>query len=226
MEFVRQVNEDGNTPIFVVRVGDATRLLKTVRPSISLDDFTCLNTVMQYPEADADRRTRPRDPCNEDEPVDPTKPLSREKEAYAHLLHAGVCAQGHVSQCYSWTELSSAHVDAMLRAAPNLVYWKVGRAEDLRQKTQEGRFPKAVVLEYFPDVQTLSLDNLTFKMAEQALRSLYAIHSAYVRHGDIRRRKMLILPGGRVVLVDFNCAMCASDRRLTRWDLYHEFQDG
>lgn len=46
VEFVRQLNEGGNTPVFVVRIGDVLRLLKMVRSSAhrhltSLIDYAC-----------------------------------------------------------------------------------------------------------------------------------------------------------------------------------------
>lgn len=117
-------------------------------------------------------------------------------------------------------------MDAIAHLAPGLTYCQSKSLEDLREKVQEGRFPKGVLLEYFPDAQMISIDNVTYELAEQAIRSLYAIHAAYVQHGDIKRRNMLLLPGGRIVWVDFNSAICASDSKLTRWDLYMEFQEG
>ena len=154
------------------------------------------------------------------------KLFKREKETYAHLLHAGVCEKGLVPNCYGWLKLSAAHVKAIARLAPDLTYCQSETLEDPRRKVRKGRPPKGILLEYFPDAQTISIDNVTHALAERAVRSLHAIHAAYVRHGDIKRQNILVLPGGRVVWVDFNSAMCASDRQLTRWDLYMEFQEG
>lgn len=45
MEFIRQINVGGNTPIFVVKVEGSTRLLKMVRNPTICPHQTCLNRV-------------------------------------------------------------------------------------------------------------------------------------------------------------------------------------
>lgn len=50
------------------------------------------------------------------------------------------------------------------------------------------------------------LITVTEEAAQSALRALVAIHACYVRHCDIERRNMLLLPGNRIVWVDFDYA--------------------
>ncbi|GJE92046.1 hypothetical protein PsYK624_081990 [Phanerochaete sordida] len=213
VEFVSQVNEKGNTPIFVVKVGVALRLLKIypVVRSRRLSDY-----------ADSDDS----DDEDSDAPTDPMKLFLREKEAYAHLVHAGVCEAGHVPQCYGWVELTAAHVDAIASKAPDLTYCDSLTIKDLQKMVRKGRMPKGILLEYFPDAKTLTYKNATEELGQAACRALSAIHAAYVLHGDISDRNLLIIPNGRVVWVDFNSAQCASDPKLTRLDLISEFHMG
>lgn len=64
--------------------------------------------------------------------------------------------------------------------------------------------PKALVLEYFSHAEHISIDNITAKLADQALRALYRVHASYVRHRDFSRKNILVLPDGRVIIVDFD----------------------
>lgn len=150
----------------------------------------------------------------------------REKEAYAHLKQAGLCEQGHVPDCYGWTELRQAHVDAIAQAVPGLTYEDGQNIDDLLDKAYDGLFPKGILLEYFPDAQIMSIHNVTYDLGEKAVRSLYAIHAAHVLHGDVNRRNILLLPDGRVVWIDFDSSLCASDPQLQRRDLFLELQGG
>ncbi|GJE94528.1 hypothetical protein PsYK624_106980 [Phanerochaete sordida] len=213
VEFVSQVNPQGNTPIFIVKFEGVLRLLK-IDPEVDIDDDPY--------------HGKPRKPFEDDDPIDPIALFDREKEAYAHLLHAGVCAAGHVPHCYGWVELSPAHVNAIARIAPDLKYGgeiNEQKLEDLRGKVEQGRLPKGILLEYFPDAQMMSSKNVIYDHAEPAIMSMCAIHAAYVHHGDIRGRNMLVLPDARVVWVDFNSATCASDTKMTRLDLFSEFNE-
>ncbi|GJE94569.1 hypothetical protein PsYK624_107390 [Phanerochaete sordida] len=207
--FVSQLNKNGNTPIFVVKIGDDERVLKI------------------YPEVDMYSDYRYTDSFDdEDQPVDPKILFAKEKEAYAHLLHAGVCEQRHVPRCYGWVELTPVHIDAIACVAPKLKYCESHDLSHLRKKAAEGRFPKGILLEYFPRAKRLSFKNVSYELSEQAVRSLHAIHAAYVHHGDIENRNVLVLPDDRVVWVDFNASTCTSDPKLTREQLFLEFHKG
>lgn len=148
-----------------------------------------------------------------------------EKEAYAHLLRSGACGAGIVPYCYGWLTLSRGDMErvcALPEDKAAALYGFKNRPTILTDR----RPPKALILEYIPDAEILSIANITPDIAEAALRSLHQIHRAYVLHGDARRHNLLVLPGGRVVWVDFDAATCASDthatKRLTRQKLYGE----
>ncbi|GJE84566.1 hypothetical protein PsYK624_006420 [Phanerochaete sordida] len=209
VEFIRQINEGGATPIFLVKTEDNLRLLKM---------FPAFGPV---PES-----YRPSRRPDSGRPVDPMRPFMREKEAYAHLQHGGVCEKGYVPQCYGWVELTQAHVEAIARAVPGLVYGDGQDLDDLLDKAYEGLFPKGILIEYFPDAQVLSTRNVTRELAEKAVPSLYAIHAAYVLHGDVQQHNILLLPDGRVIWIDFDSSMCGSDPRLHRHNLFLELQGG
>lgn len=207
--FVKQRNKTGNMPIFIVKIGNEERFLK-IYPD---------NGVRRSQSDDSDGD-------GEERPLEPMELFDREKEAYAHLKHAGICDQGHVPRCYGWVELTAVHVDAIARVAPKLKYGESGGIKHIQKQVSKGRLPKGILLEYFPDATTLSIKNVTYELAEQALRSLWAIHSAYVQHGDIDGRNVLVLPGDRVIWVDFNHSRCASDPSLTRADIFFELHEG
>ncbi|KAJ3555307.1 hypothetical protein NM688_g2650 [Phlebia brevispora] len=150
-----------------------------------------------------------RDPDEEytsDEVGWPMFRFRREKEAYAHLLHSGACAKGIVPHCYGWFDPKERDF------FPNLL--------------DDRRPPKAILLEYFPEAEQLSVLNITSEIADKALRGLYEIHASYVLHGDINKRNVLVLSNGRVVWIDFDESTCGTetrcDRRLTRQKLLEE----
>lgn len=70
------------------------------------------------------------------------------------------------------------------------------------------RPPKALVLEFVENATRLSAENITIDIADRVVRGLAAIHAAYVRHGDVAGRNVLVLPQGRVVWIDFDQALC------------------
>lgn len=126
--------------------------------------------------------------------------FEQEKEAYAHLKHYGICDQGVVPQCYGWTVLSADHLRSISQV-PDIT-------DEARDLYRYDRPVRGIVLEYFPEAERLSQQNVTEKIADNAMRGLYALHSAYVRHCDVDYRNILVLPGERVVWIDFNFAVC------------------
>lgn len=148
----------------------------------------------------------------------------REAEAYAHLLRCGVDKMGVVPRCYGWFDMKEEDVDH-ISALPLLDLNK-----QLQPLTVTRRPPKGILLEYFPDATVLTIANITVKIADTALRALYHIHAAYVKHGDIDQRNILLLPGGRIVWVNYDSAICASERKkrykINRKDLFDELAEG
>ena len=120
-----------------------------------------------------------------------------EYSAYAHLVHYGVCQRGTVPNCYGWSNLSKQHVE---------------RIQELEvisinsQRLVEERAPKGLLLEFIDGATKLSWRNITEKLADQVVRGLYDVHTAYVQHGDIHSRNILIRPDGRIVWIDFDRA--------------------
>ena len=138
--------------------------------------------------------------------------FEQELDGYAHLQHYGICDKGIVPRCYGWLNLSSQHIQQIL-ALP-------GISDDTRLMK---RVKEPVVLEYFPNAAQLTIDNVTEKLADIALRSLYEIHSAYVMHGDPYGRNILVLSDDRVVWVDFNYSRTPeSAHRCRRRYLFEE----
>lgn len=125
-----------------------------------------------------------------------------------------------VPVCYGWVVLSPQHVESIASIADEIAdEYKYDLENDVPP-------PRGILLEYFHDAQQLSIENVSMAIAEKALRALHPIHAAYVRHGDVHGRNILLLPDERVVWIDFNNSMCASDEDLTRHDLFEELHDG
>ena len=141
--------------------------------------------------------------------------FKQELDGYAHLQHYGICDKGVVPKYYGWFSLSRQHIQQIL-ALPD-----ISDAARLMRRVKEP--PQAVVLEYFPDAAQLTIDNVTEKLADAALRGLYEVHSAYVMHGDIDGRNILVLPDDRVVWVDFNHSRTPeSAQRCARQHIFEE----
>lgn len=116
--------------------------------------------------------------------------FGKEHSAYTRLSHYAVCAQSIVPQCFGWLYLDKKRVERM---------------------GLQGRGAYALVLEHLADAQPITSRNITIDIADKALRGLREIHSAYVMHADIASRgNILLLPGGRVVWIDFDFSCCGS----------------
>jgi hypothetical protein len=142
----------------------------------------------------------------------------RERDAYAHLVYSGVCAKGSVPKCYGWLQLKPSHIqkiinlpaDKLAETGRSLINWK-----DMP--------PNALLIEYFPDAVRIDIDNVTEKLAEVAMRGMCDIHAAYVCHGDIHPRNILVLPDERIVWVDFNhSGVPCRDKGMCRQSLIEE----
>lgn len=95
-------------------------------------------------------------------------------------------------------------------------------SDDAKSLSEDERLPKALLLEYLPDAQNVTIDNVTIDIGDKALRALHAVHACYVFHGDIHGRNVLLLADGRVVWIDFDSAECESSGKLSRAKLLDE----
>ncbi|KDQ54712.1 hypothetical protein JAAARDRAFT_209371 [Jaapia argillacea MUCL 33604] len=127
-----------------------------------------------------------------------------EKQAYEHLLHFGVCAKGFVPDCYGWFKLPVDDVS-----------WLHAFASDPRP-------PNAILLEYIDNAVQLDISNITVSIAENALTAISHIHQARVLHCDLYPRNHLILPDGRVVIIDFDAALTRPDDSVNLLELNWE----
>ncbi|KAI0791228.1 hypothetical protein C8Q75DRAFT_66164 [Abortiporus biennis] len=149
----------------------------------------------------------------------------KEKEAYAHLIHAGLSERGIVPHCYGWFTLSRSHVeefsvlplredDYESRVRKN--NREAGRDYDSRiqSRLDDRRPPKALLFDYIHDIEPFSHLNITDKVVKSVLMNLYEIHCSYVCHRDIDARNIMVLPGERVMWFDFDHANSTTD---TSW---------
>ncbi|KDQ52338.1 hypothetical protein JAAARDRAFT_102523, partial [Jaapia argillacea MUCL 33604] len=113
-----------------------------------------------------------------------------EKRAYEHLLHFGVCAKGFVPQCYGWFTLPDFEG----------VSW-------LHPFVSDSKAPNAILIQYFEGAVKLDVENITVDLAEQALTAMSHIHDARVLHYDTYPRNHLVLPNGRIAIIDFDAAL-------------------
>ena len=134
--------------------------------------------------------------------------FEQERDAYAHLVHGGVCDKGIVPKCFGWLTLTDKHIE-QFAALPN-------QEQDARVMRACEPRPYAILLEYLPDAEQMDTTNVTEKLADIAMRGLYDLHAAYVLHCDVHRRNILVLPGDRVVWVDFNNAKVPSGKLTFR----------
>ena len=133
-----------------------------------------------------------------------TTRFEQERDAYAHLVHGGVCDKGTVPKCFGWLMLTDKHIEQFASLPSQEQDARLMRACEPR--------PRAILLEYFLGAQQMDITNVTEKLADVAMRGLYDLHAAYVLHCDVHRRNILVLPGDRVVWVDFNNAKTPSGK--------------
>lgn len=152
----------------------------------------------------------------EEAPRHPLERFASEKAAYEHLMHYGACAKGAVPQCYGWLELSAQDVSNIVNL-PGLA-----QDSELKRLATDAGPPKALLLEYIAG-ERVTIDNVTDKIAENALRTLYLVHASYVMHCDVHSRNILVTPAGRIVWVDFDRAFTPlSDTDLMQYMLFIE----
>lgn len=145
--------------------------------------------------------------------------FEQEREAYAHLSHYRVCEKGVVPRCYGWLELSPQDLTQITSVS--------NASEEARSLARYAVGPlSALLLEYFPDAVRLTQDIATEELADIAIRGLAEIHSAYVLHGDVFTRNILVSPDNRVIFVDFDRSATPSGKLPSRrQDLLNELSD-
>lgn len=143
--------------------------------------------------------------------------IERESDAYAHLLYYGACAKGVVPHCYGWLTLCTKHVND-IQTLPDISETAVSLKDEVNP-------PKGILIEFFVDAEGLSERNITKEVARNAMKALQAVHAAYVQHDDIHRRNILVLPGGRVVWIDFDKSDNPRSGELYRQTLLRELEN-
>lgn len=115
-----------------------------------------------------------------------------EFNAYKKLLSSGVCARGFVPKFYGYTN----------RMDPAAFY------PAFQHFAQDKQKPKAILLEYLPNSESLNCVNYSAALYPQAIEGMKEIHRAGVRHQDIYPRNLLLVRGipNRLVWIDFDVA--------------------
>lgn len=121
-----------------------------------------------------------------------------ECRAYANLIHYGLCTEGLVPSFYGVVDLPSwRQVNAWF---PPLAPADGGEVDLWAFFSQDINPPKAILIEYLPDMKHLGLRNLSVAVANESLRILARIHEAQILHGDFLPRNILVGDDGRVVI--------------------------
>lgn len=120
-----------------------------------------------------------------------------ELNAYKNLIKHRVCERGFVPYFYG-------HIDQIDPSAfrPALQHF-VG----------DKLYPRAILLEYLPNAESLNCENYSDSRYHQAIDGMKQIHNAHVHHRDIYPKNILIVPGAeeRMVWVDFDVATTFSN---------------
>ncbi|KAJ5569497.1 uncharacterized protein N7459_008927 [Penicillium hispanicum] len=120
-----------------------------------------------------------------------------ESNAYKKLLAAGVCERGFVPKFYGYIhELDPAAF------YPTLQHFG-------RDKFK----PRAILLEFLPDSESLNCVNYFDALYPQAVEGMKEIHRAGVHHQDVWPKNLLLVRGDpdRLVWVDFDVATTFTD---------------
>ncbi|CAI7572809.1 unnamed protein product [Penicillium glandicola] len=114
-----------------------------------------------------------------------------ESNAYTKLLASGVCEHGFVPIFYGYTNLDPATF------YPTLQHFA-------RDKFK----PRAILLEYLPNAESLNCVNYSENLFPQAIQGMKEIHRAGVHHQDIYPKNLLLIRGDpdRLVWIDFDVA--------------------
>ncbi|KAL4243746.1 hypothetical protein ABKN59_011040 [Abortiporus biennis] len=233
LEFIERLNHGGRAHVYKVSA--------TITSTTTGEPREKIYALKMFRDMDPDEES------DQKEIGWPMFRFRREKEAYAHLIHAGLPEQGIVPNCYGWLTLSNRSYLEQCYALPVSEkddleeFWsreknkqritKYGPDTASRSHTllDDRRPPKALLLEYYADLEPLSGNNVTHDIAEAALKALYQIHAAYVHHGDLSHdTNVFVRPGNRVMWIDFDESTCRCERnwrkKLSRQKLMEELE--
>ncbi|KZT34372.1 hypothetical protein SISSUDRAFT_1052930 [Sistotremastrum suecicum HHB10207 ss-3] len=156
----------------------------------------------------------PAEDCSLDRSLDL---FERESNAYARLLHHGICSKGVVPHCHgSYRFPPTWKSDLRFTSDPHF---------PLASFINDIEPPVALVLEYLPGVRPLSPWNITPELAEEIMAALKRIHEAYVLHSDLYPRNILIKKDGSPCWIDFDAAQIPPDPEVTPAWLNEELAD-
>lgn len=130
-----------------------------------------------------------------------------ELNAYKKLLTSGVCARGFVPKFYGY-------INRMNPAAFHPA---------LQSFARDKLKPRAILLEYLPNAESLNCVNYSDALYPQAIEGMHEIHRAGVHHQDIYPKNLLLVRGNpdRLVWIDFDVATTFTDfgpEQLARYD--------
>ncbi|KAH8430181.1 uncharacterized protein LDX57_007851 [Aspergillus melleus] len=118
-----------------------------------------------------------------------------ELNAYRNLLEFGVCERGFVPFFYGYID----------RLDPSPYH------HQLNHFKKDKFLPRAIVLEYIPEVERLNCLNYSDDLFRYAVDGIREIHDAHVHHHDIYPKNMLVVSGTRIVWIDFDVATTFQD---------------
>ncbi|KAJ6125886.1 serine/threonine protein kinase, partial [Penicillium samsonianum] len=115
-----------------------------------------------------------------------------ELNAYKKLLTSGVCARGFVPKLYGY-------INRMDPAAFRPAF---------QHFAQDKLKPRAILLEYLPNSESLNCVNYSDALYPQAIEGMKEIHKAGVHHHDTYPRNLLLVRENpdRLVWIDFDVA--------------------
>ncbi|PYI31876.1 hypothetical protein BP00DRAFT_435746 [Aspergillus indologenus CBS 114.80] len=146
-----------------------------------------------------------------DPPENEVSLCMREVAAYQRLKAKGLCARGVVPDFYGFmTDI-------------DVTYWPDLFPFD-RDTPPDSLLPKAILIEYVPNMKQIELKNYTKERAETLRDTLFEMNQMKILHGDIYPRNMMVCLGGqeRVLWIDFDVSRTLpEDKSLTeeqqRW---------
>ncbi|CAI7622877.1 unnamed protein product [Penicillium pancosmium] len=118
-----------------------------------------------------------------------------ELKAYQNLHEFGVCNRGFVPAFYGYID----RLDPSAFDPP------------LHNFSRDKHKPRVIFLEYLSESERLNCLNYSQDLICHAVQGLKEIHNAFVHHRDIYPKHMLVVPGGRIVWVDFDVATTFGD---------------
>lgn len=124
--------------------------------------------------------------------------FNKEAAAYAYLLHYGVCASGVVPMCYgthrfpkNWNSLYT----------PSDFPVNKIHHHPFRDFLKDEQPPKALILEFISNATHISPLNTNQSIIDRTTEAYRLMHKAWVKHGDIAPRNILLRNNEKPVIV-------------------------